>query len=120
MELFISVSSTVGGEMYLFMWRGVAVRSLDCHPFNNFIDNNVLIDLPLHGRNFTWYKGNGNSMSHRFLLSEEWCSKWPNCLQVSSLRGLFDHCSMSLSVDEENWGPRPMRMLKCWADFPGY
>ena len=22
--------------------------------------------------------------------------------------------------DEENWGPRPLRMLKCWADFPGY
>jgi len=59
--------------------RGVAVCSLDCHPFNDFIGNNVLVDLPLHGRNFTWYKGDGNSMSRldRFLLSEEWCSKWP-------------------------------------------
>jgi len=25
-----------------------------------------------------------------------------------------------LSMDEENWGPRPRRMLKCWADLPGY
>jgi len=51
--------------------RGVAVRSLDYHPFNDLIDNDVLVDLPLHGRNFTWYKGDGNSMSRldRFLLS---------------------------------------------------
>jgi len=25
-----------------------------------------------------------------------------------------------LHVDETNWGPRPLRMLKCWAEFPGY
>jgi len=23
-------------------------------------------------------------------------------------------------VDENYWGPRPFRMLKCWADLPGY
>lgn len=23
-------------------------------------------------------------------------------------------------MDEENWGPRPLRMLKCWQDLPGY
>jgi hypothetical protein len=23
-------------------------------------------------------------------------------------------------VDEENWGPRPVRILKCWHDIPGY
>jgi len=56
----------------------------------------------------------------RFLLSEEWCSRWPNCLQVTFMRGLSDHCPLVLSVDEQNWGPRPMRMLKCWSDFPGY
>lgn len=33
--------------------RGVAIQSLDCGPFNTFIENNVLIDLPLHGRGFT-------------------------------------------------------------------
>ncbi|XP_024630914.1 uncharacterized protein [Medicago truncatula] len=80
------------------------------------------MDLPLHGRGFTWYKGDGNSMSRidRFLLSEEWCAKWPNCLQVASLRGLSDHCPLVLSVDDHNWGPKPVRMLKCWADIPGY
>jgi hypothetical protein len=44
--------------------RGVAVRSLDREPFNSFINDNVLADLPIHGCNYTWFKGDGNSMSH--------------------------------------------------------
>lgn len=49
-------------------------------PFNSFIEENVLLDLPLFGRKFTWFKGDGRSMSRldRFLISEEWGLKWPN------------------------------------------
>jgi len=25
-----------------------------------------------------------------------------------------------LYVDDANWGPRPLRMLKCWSEYPGY
>jgi len=48
--------------------------------FNNFIEENMLIDLPLCGRLFTWYRGDDVSMSRldRFLLSEKWCEVWPN------------------------------------------
>ncbi|GAU16975.1 hypothetical protein TSUD_37330 [Trifolium subterraneum] len=97
-------------------------RSLDHIPFNLFIDDNNLIDLPLSGRKFTWFKGDGLSMSRldRFLLSEEWCLAWPNCKQTARLRGLSDHCSLVLFANEEDWGPRPSRMLKCWRDIPGY
>jgi len=72
--------------------------------FSLFIDNNGLIDLSLCGCRFTCYKGHGTSMSRldRFLLSEEWCLQWPNCFQVALLRGLYDHCLLQLSVDEEN------------------
>ncbi|GAU31392.1 hypothetical protein TSUD_19380 [Trifolium subterraneum] len=97
-------------------------RSLDHIPFNRFIDDNNLIDLPLSGRKFTWFKGDGLSMSclDRFLLSEEWCLAWPNCTHTARLRGLSDHCSLVLSANEDDWGPRPLRMLKCWRDVPGY
>ena len=54
------------------------------------------------------------------MLSEEWGLQWPNCFQVALLRGLSDHCSLQLSVDEENWGPRSLRMLKCWQVLSGY
>ncbi|GAU25959.1 hypothetical protein TSUD_373600 [Trifolium subterraneum] len=78
--------------------------------------------LPLSGRKFTWFKGDGVSISRldRFLLSEEWCLTWPNCKQDARLRGLSDHCPLILSANEEDWGPRPSRMLKCWKDIPGY
>jgi hypothetical protein len=41
-------------------------------------------------------------------------------MQVAQLRGLSDHCALVLESDEENWGLRPLRMLKCWRDIPGY
>lgn len=55
-----------------------------------------------------------------FLLPEKWCEAWPNCIQVAYQRGLSDHVPLVLIVDEANWGPRPLRMLKCWADYSGY
>jgi len=56
----------------------------------------------------------------RFLLSENWSLTWPNCFQMASARGLSDHCPLVLTIDDDNWGPRPLRMLKCWENFPGY
>jgi len=56
----------------------------------------------------------------RFLLSPSWCDAWPNCIQLATPRGLSDHVPLVLHVDEDDWGPRPFRILKCWADIPGY
>jgi hypothetical protein len=56
----------------------------------------------------------------RFFLSEDWCLTWQNCYQIALVRGLSDHCPILLSVDDENWGPKPFRMLKSWATLPGY
>jgi len=99
---------------------GVVTQDLRC--FSHFIEDNSLLDLPLCGRRYTWFKGDGTSMSRidRFLLSEDWCLQWPNCLQVALLRGISDHCPLQLLVDEENWGPWPTRMLKCWQEMSGY
>jgi len=41
-------------------------------------------------------------------------------MQLALPRGLSDHCPLVLSIDDENWGPRPLRMLKCWESFSGY
>ena len=53
--------------------------------FNSFIDSNLLVDIPLKGRTFTWFRGDGRSMSHidRILLSEKWCLTWPTCFQLA-------------------------------------
>jgi len=61
---------------------GGAVNLLSSASFNDMIDGNCFVDLPLRGRRFTWYRGDGRLMSRidRFLLLEKWSSTWPNCL----------------------------------------
>ncbi|MCI28675.1 cysteine-rich receptor-like protein kinase, partial [Trifolium medium] len=39
---------------------------------------------------------------------------------VARMRGLSDHCPSVLAVNEEDWGPRPSQMLKCWKEVPDY
>jgi NADH:ubiquinone oxidoreductase subunit len=41
-------------------------------------------------------------------------------VQLANQRGLSDHVPFELYANVNNWGPRPFRMLKCWANFPGY
>jgi exonuclease III len=102
--------------------RGSTLRQHDMVIFYKFIDDGLLVDLPICGRLFTWYRVDGHSMSRldRYLLSVNWCSTWPNFFQVANQRGLSDHVPLVLSVDVDNWGLRPLRMFKCWVDFPGY
>jgi len=87
-----------------------ATDSVAYAPFNQFIDGNFLNDLPLCGRSFTWYRGDGIAMSRldRFLLSNFWAFMFPNCIQVALSRGLSDHCPILLTIDKENWGPKPL------------
>ncbi|GAU27978.1 hypothetical protein TSUD_373730 [Trifolium subterraneum] len=105
-------------------WKSRAVNNSNDNlvPFNQFINDNSLIDLPLRGRKFTWYRGDGLSMSRldRFLLSDAWINSFPNCVEEALPRGLSDHCPIFLYMDEQNWGTKPLRMLKCWADIPSY
>ena len=73
-------------------------RSFDHSHFNQIIDDNGLVDVPLCGLKLTLYKGDGLSMSQidSFLLYEEWCLAWPNCLHIAQLRRLSDHCPLLL------------------------
>jgi hypothetical protein len=102
--------------------RRLEVLSEETHAFNQFIEANSLIDLPLCGRKFTWYSSDGRAMSRldRFFLSDDWVLSLPNCIQTALPRTLSDHCPIVLAVDDQNWGPRPLRMMKCWSDIDGY
>ena len=102
--------------------RNTVFNQVDADNFNNFIDVCSLIDLSIFGRLFTWYHGDGISMSRldHFLLFEKWCEVWPNCVQVAHQRGLSNHVQLVLNTEDVNWGLRPLRMMKCLADYPGY
>ncbi|XP_057452303.1 uncharacterized protein LOC130744130 [Lotus japonicus] len=53
-----------------------------------------LLDIQLHGRRFTWSRPNGQARSRldRFLVSESWLERWPNCSQLVLDRDVSDHC----------------------------
>lgn len=61
-------------------WKGVdgVNRAEEMQMFGDFISEAGLIDLPLIGRKFTWYKADGKAMSRldRFLISESWLNSW--------------------------------------------
>jgi len=48
--------------------------SRESREFNNFIERSELLDIPMVGRKFTWYKPNGTVKSRidRVLVSKEW------------------------------------------------
>ena len=49
--------------------------------FNEFIESNLLLDLPIVGKKFTWFRSNGTTKSRidRVLVFEEWLQCWPMC-----------------------------------------
>jgi len=83
--------------------RGSKFRQHNANIINNFIEDNFLVDLPICGRLYNWYRSDGYSMSRldRFLLSHNWCSVWPNCVQIAYQRGLSDHVPVVLRMDDD-------------------
>lgn len=80
--------------------KGVRARSfgLDSMEFQNFVVDVGLVDLPLCGRRFTWYRSDGSAMSRLdcFLISDGWLESNPNVAQWALERGLSDHCPIVL------------------------
>ncbi|GKV04879.1 hypothetical protein SLEP1_g16976 [Rubroshorea leprosula] len=113
--------SCIGGDFNCV--RGVYERKgkMISHPgtddFNQFIDTNGLVDLPLSNRKFTWYKSDGSAQSRldRFLLSENFQEAWGDCVQIAFKRSISDHCLISLTSNNANWGPRPFKLIDSWT-----
>ena len=61
--------------------------------FNSFIDHMALLDLPLVGKNYTWFRPDGTAKSRidRGLVTEEWLLKWPMSKQYVLRREVSDH-----------------------------
>ncbi|KAL8516062.1 hypothetical protein ACS0TY_014658 [Phlomoides rotata] len=55
----------------------------DIEAFDDFVRDSGLLDLPLHGRSFTWYRPDGSCKSHldRILVNNTWMLQWPNSMQ---------------------------------------
>nr|KYP50799.1 hypothetical protein KK1_027363 [Cajanus cajan] len=60
--------------------------------YNQFIEDVELIDLPLGGGKYTWFRPNGITTSRidRFLVSHEWLTQWPHCSQKALQRDVSE------------------------------
>jgi exonuclease III len=74
------------------------------------------VDLPLTGRQFTWFHPNGVAMSRldRLLVSSEWFNIWGNTSAWVGPRDVSDHCPIILHYDSADWGPKPFRFNIFW------
>lgn len=103
--------------------RGVGnyIGSLEVSEFRSFVEDMDLIDPPLLGRRFMWYKADGSAMSRldRFLLSQDWMVVWEVEAQWALNRDVSDHCSIMLKQGKHDWGPKLFRFNNCWLGHPG-
>ncbi|GKV12444.1 hypothetical protein SLEP1_g23583 [Rubroshorea leprosula] len=90
--------------------------------FNNFISSNELVDLPMKGRKYTWYRSHGKARSRldRFLVSDHFLQSFQNVVQWGLGRSLSDHCPIMLQSKVEDWGPKPFRTIDSWLTHSGF
>jgi len=76
--------------------RGYSSQKKEIKDFNEFIFKNLMVDLPIVGKKFTWYKSDGSAKSRldTILVSEEWLQVWPMSKQYVQPREVSDHCAI--------------------------
>ncbi|GKV32839.1 hypothetical protein SLEP1_g41408 [Rubroshorea leprosula] len=62
---------------------------------------------------------NAAARSTRFLLPEEWTTKWSDVKQWGLRRSVLDHCPILLKNECVNWGPKPFKCFDAWLEQLG-
>jgi len=105
--------------------KGVGERGIQKNEiigFNIFIESNSLVELPLVGKKYTWYKANGTTKSRldRVLVSNDWLRKWPMAKQYILPREVSYHYTIVVKCLIKDWGPRPFKTIDAWMMEPGF
>lgn len=102
--------------------RNTQLNQAELVGFKHFIDQMEVVDIPVLGKNFTWFSSDGASMSRldRFLLSEGVIQKWDITAQSVGDKDISDHYPIWLKGGEMNWGPKPFRFNNCWLEHNGF
>ncbi|XP_071728216.1 uncharacterized protein [Rutidosis leptorrhynchoides] len=89
--------------------------------FNDFINLNNLLDIPLGGRLFTRVSDDGTKFSklNRFLVSDNFSLLWCNLSAVILDRSESDHCPIVLKDEVQDYGPKPFKVFDAWFDEVG-
>ncbi|XP_071729226.1 uncharacterized protein [Rutidosis leptorrhynchoides] len=89
--------------------------------FNEFIDRNGLIKVPLVGKKFTRISDDGLKFSKldRFLVSDNFVQLWNNLSVIQLDRKLTDHSPILLKNGIDDFGPKPTRVFDAWLEKRG-
>lgn len=97
----------VGGDFNITRFEdkraGRAKNTMAMRDFSRFIDDMELIDLPLHGGQYTWFRGNNEhsaSRIDRFLISSQRDNSFKAIKQSVLPRVESDHCPILLECGE--------------------
>ena len=84
--------------------------------FSDFIEANYLVDLPLEGASFTWFRDLGSdcmSRIDRTLVSVDWVDHFGTMSQRVLPRVISDHCPLLVVARSVNKGRSALSLRIC-------
>ncbi|XP_020972479.1 uncharacterized protein LOC110269158 [Arachis ipaensis] len=100
--------------------KGNASLSILAEEFKSWVQDMLLVDLPLTDRMFTWFRGWSCSRIDRVLVNLEWMEEFLEIRLRGGPRCLSDHCPMIVEDTSMRCGPRPFRSLDSWFTHEGF
>ena len=91
--------------------------------FSDFIENNSLVDLPLEGVSFTWFRDSGLpsiSRIDRALVSLDWEEHFENVSQRVFPCVSLDHCILLLEAGVVRRGRSAFKFENIWLKVEGF
>lgn len=82
--------------------------------FRNWVNDMEVLDLPLLGRKYTWYRSNQVSWLDRAIIDSSWMGKFRDIKLLGLDRSISDHCPLLIECESVDWGPKPFRKLDVW------
>ncbi|XP_070027760.1 uncharacterized protein LOC142170514 [Nicotiana tabacum] len=120
-------------EAWLIMGDFNAIRSKEDRPtgnpvqegkvkdFNNFVDDAILTEMRINGREFTWTNGHTYSRIDRALVNDKWTLTMPQLEVWVMDPGCSDHSPLNITfIDKEESGPKPFKFLNHLADHKDF
>ncbi|GMJ04824.1 hypothetical protein HRI_004151600 [Hibiscus trionum] len=87
----------------------------------NFIQQNYLVDLPLQGDSYTWFRGGASfsvSRLDRIIMSHEVLLWFPNLVQRTLPRSLSDHKPVVVGEEKIKGGAGSFKLFSHWLEVP--
>lgn len=113
----------VGGDFNVIIFMeekmGEKRNTRDIREFSNIINELSLIDLLLHGGNYTWFRSRDSSCASRldrFLISERWDKQFKCIKQRVLPRITSDHCSILLECGDWKKGKGYFKFENMWLE----